>query len=94
MLMKEFFLGIIEDVEEETGQRSFPPLFLVAAGRLRRLRFNCRLNDRVNFIDGVFESMLFIDDALCIVEEEARSLFLVVSSCFSLGVLVSRFSIS
>jgi len=70
MLINEFFFGFLAGVDRGRGSLSFAPLFLEAAGRLKKSRFNCRLNDRVNFIDGLFESMLFIDDDLCILEEE------------------------
>jgi hypothetical protein len=89
MWRKDFLWGINEEVDAERGQTSLAPLFVAAAARFRRL-LNCRLSDRVKFIEGLLVSILFEDDVLIKLVGIAASVFLATSSFSSFGAILSR----
>lgn len=51
MWRSDFRFGISDEVDAEMGQQSLALLFVATAARFRRLMFNCRLSDRVRFIE-------------------------------------------
>lgn len=78
---RDFLFGINDGVDAERGQQSLP--FVAAAARLRRLMLNCKLRDRVKFIEGLLDSMLLEDDVLCNGLEISASAAVIDSSSFS-----------
>jgi len=82
MWRRDFLWGSIDVVDAERGQ------FV----RLERLRLNCRLSDRVKFIEELLEITFFEDDVLAKLVEKTSSMTLLTSLLSSLGVLVSTCS--
>ena len=79
--LKDFLLGNNAEVDAERGPES--PLVLAAPARFRRLRLNCKLTDRVRFIEDVLDSMLLEDDDRFSGVQSSASTDWIVSSSFS-----------
>jgi len=95
MWRKDFLVGSIDGDDAERESLLGPPLLVPAAVRFRKLKLNCRLNDRDSCIVGLLEIMLLDDDALCKpVRGAASTVGRVPSISSSLGELVSRLLVS
>lgn len=77
----DLLFGSSDEVDLERGPES--PLVLEDPARFMRLILNCKLTDRVMFIEDVLDSMLLEDDDRLSEFESSASAVWIVSSSFS-----------